>query len=286
MNWKPVLAQFVPPIVMQQVTARRGGANVGSTHELAPDGWPADEPETSWNDPAVAEHYRAAWHAFLPTVEGPFPIGYPSANGCPQWSDYGAQLKYVTYGYVLALAARNRQSVSVLDWGGNLGQYGVVGQRLLPDVRLDYHCKEVPLLCDEGEQVCSWAQFHRADQEFAGQQFDMVMASGSLQYVRPWRDVLSTLASATGGWLYVTRLPITTAAQSMVARQRVRFAGRQHTSYCWCFSRDEFLAATQQLGLKLFQEFLVHESMQVAGATESSQMRGFLFRRRGNVSEA
>ena len=273
------MAQLTPPIIARGLIAARFGGRTSSVHELAPDGWPASEPESSWNDPAVAEHYRAAWESFLPTVSGRGPLGYPSENGRPQPPDYGAQLKYLTFGYALALAARHKDTVSLLDWGGNLGQYGLVAEKLLPKIRIEYHCKEVPLLCLEGRRLNREATFLDDDQQFAARRFDLVMASGSLQYVRSWQIVLEMLAAATAEWLYITRLPVTTAPASLVALQRVEFADRQHSSYCWCFSRREFLRAVEESGLTLHQEFLVQETMDIAGARSSCQLRGFLFHR-------
>ena len=48
------------------------------------------------------------------------------------------------FGYVLALAARTNRGLTVLDYGGNLGDYYWLAEALVPDVELDYHCKELP----------------------------------------------------------------------------------------------------------------------------------------------
>lgn len=36
----------------------------------------------------------------------------------------------------------------MLDWGGGLGAYYVYSRALLPDLELDYHCRELPLLVE------------------------------------------------------------------------------------------------------------------------------------------
>ena len=48
------------------------------------------------------------------------------------------------FGYVLALAARHKQKVTVLDYGGNLATTIGSPGRSVPGVELEYHCKELP----------------------------------------------------------------------------------------------------------------------------------------------
>ena len=56
----------------------------------------------------------------------------------------------MTFGYVAALAARNGSSLSILDYGGNLGYFQSLAKGLLWDVQLDYHCKELPAMVRAG----------------------------------------------------------------------------------------------------------------------------------------
>ena len=58
--------------------------------------------------------------------------------------------KYAVFGYVLALATRHQSKISVLDYGGSLGDYYWLGRALVPGVDLEYHCKELPRVVEAG----------------------------------------------------------------------------------------------------------------------------------------
>ena len=48
------------------------------------------------------------------------------------------------YAYVLALTARKKDSISILDWGGY--SYLTI-KEILPGVQIDYYCKETSVMC-------------------------------------------------------------------------------------------------------------------------------------------
>jgi hypothetical protein len=76
--------------------------------------------------------------------------------------------QYILFGYVLALAARHKTKVSVLDYGGNLGDYYRLGRALVPDVKLDYHCKELPQVAEAGRRLTPEVTWHTDDAALAG----------------------------------------------------------------------------------------------------------------------
>ena len=55
--------------------------------------------------------------------------------------------------YLLALTAHQKDAISVLDWGGALGHYYQIGRAVLPDVKIDFHCKEMPKLAAVGQRL-------------------------------------------------------------------------------------------------------------------------------------
>jgi putative methyltransferase (TIGR04325 family) len=165
----------------------------------------------------------------------------------------------------------------MLDWGGGLGAYYVYSRALLPELDLDYHCRELPLLVEGGRLVLPEATFYTDDESALARSYDLVMASSSMHYVRDWRATLKDLAGATDRYLYVTRMPVVAHVPSYVVLQRPDRHG-YHTEYVgWFINRDEFLGAATDLGLNLVREFLIWECPDVPNAPEAADYRGFLF---------
>jgi putative methyltransferase (TIGR04325 family) len=187
----------------------------------------------------------------------------------------------MTFGYVLARVSHRRERVSLLDWGGGIGQYSVYARALLPDVDLDYHCRELPLLASAGRSVLPDITFHDTDASLLYRAFDLVMASGSLHYSEDWRSVLQLLTEMAKPYLYVTRLPIAQEASSFVVLQRPYRYGYLTEYPGWFLNRQEFLEAAGALGLSVLREFLIDERPDVPNSPEAVDYRGFLFRRGG-----
>jgi putative methyltransferase (TIGR04325 family) len=112
----------------------------------------------------------------------------------------------MTFGYVLARTAHHRQRISVLDWGGGVGQYFPLARTLLPDVEIEYHCKDVPTLTAVGRDLLPDITFHD-DDSCLERSYDLVLASSSIQYIEPWRDALRKLAESTERFLLLTPTP-------------------------------------------------------------------------------
>ena len=78
----------------------------------------------------------------------------------------------------------------MLDWGGGLGYYYFLARALLPDgVELDYHCKDMPLICEYGRQALPEITFWD-DERCLEHDYDLVLASSSLQYSEAWESDL------------------------------------------------------------------------------------------------
>ena len=132
----------------------------------------------------------------------------------------------------------------------------------------------MPALAEYGQQLFPEAHFYSDDEAYAGHQYDLVMASGALQYNEDWRAILPKLVNATGRYLYVTRIPIVRDGASFVVLQRA-----YQTQYLsWHLNRDEFLQAAAADRLELLREFLINENLIVDMAPARTFMRGFLFK--------
>ena len=183
----------------------------------------------------------------------------------------------LTFGYVLARAARGER-VSVLDWGGGPGHYYALGRALLPELRIDYHSRDLPRLAALGRELLPEATFHD-DDSCLEQTYDLVVASDSLQYAPDVEATLAQLAEAAAPWLFVAQLPVAERAKSFVVLQRPDAYGYDTEYLGWVLNRAAFLEAATAAGLHLERELLAPGVIAAAGAPEAAQLRSFLFRR-------
>jgi putative methyltransferase (TIGR04325 family) len=110
--------------------------------------------------------------------------------------------------------------------------------------------------------------------------YDLVLASSSLQYSEDWSGVLTRLAGATAGYLFLTRVPVVRTSASFVVRQRVRSYGQGAAYLSWVFNESELVGTATVSGVELLREFVFGYRPAVRGAPEQDETRGFLFRAR------
>jgi putative methyltransferase (TIGR04325 family) len=226
--------------------------------------------------------HRERWPAFVRAVEGTGPLGINHelpvpAGEAARADDLGAHNTLISFAYIVALAARRKDRLSMLDWGGAIGQYYVVSRAVLPDVEIDYSCKDAAALCAHGRTLLPEATFYH-DETCFERTYDLVVASGSLALSENWSQVLGQLARATNEYLYVARLPVVFRSQSFVVLQRAYTRGLKIASLQWALNRTEFVEAAERSGMKLVREFLSDEKTKVRGAPEQIDSRHFLFR--------
>lgn len=243
--------------------------NLVSEWEYLPTGWATKDTRIKgWNEQSILAIREANLPYFTGLVSNTEPVG----------KNYGTHNTYMAYAYVLALAARKKDCISMLDWGGGIGDYYLISKTLLPDVEINYHCKEVPLLCQGGEKLLPEVNFHTNEEECFKQNYDLVLASSSLQYCEDWQQVSVKLAAVSNSYLYITRLPIVHQVESFVVVQRPYQYGYQTEYMGWFLNRQEFLDFVSSLQMELVREFLIQERPLVHGAPEQGECRGFLFR--------
>jgi putative methyltransferase (TIGR04325 family) len=183
------------------------------------------------------------------------------------------RLLFFAFAYVLARIAAGRREMSVLDFGGNVGSYALVARSALPDVEFRYTVQELPAICAAARRVRPWVRFVSADAELADA-YDLVVSSGSLQYIEDWRGLVPRLAARASPWLYLARLPIVLEAPSFPVRQSL---GRAGDAMFWCINRRELLDALP--GVTLVHEFRIADGFSpIAGTPEMPSVRSYLFR--------
>lgn len=239
-----------------------------------PNGW---RETTGWNAPTVARTQLARWDSFNAEIAELAPMGAAHERTEPGVVDRSVHNTIMSFGYVLARAAHLRRSISVLDWGGGMGQYHAIARALMPELGLDYTCKDLPDLVAAGRATSPALRFVDSEAEAFDRRYDLVMASSSLHYSKEWQRVARELAHGSGDFLYITRTPLVRHVTSFVVTQRA-----YSTEYPgWFINRDELLGVISSTGMRLEREFLVDERPYVPHAPEQAEYGGFLFRRDG-----
>jgi putative methyltransferase (TIGR04325 family) len=246
-----------------------------------PEGWRAQHADMKgWSNPDVANAVAQHWPTLVRNLQGAGPLGVSHFPWSLTREDVGYHNAMMSYGYVLALAARRKDSISLLDWGSGAGHYYLYSKALLPEVAIQYHCYDVPSLCEAGRKLLPEVHFHHNERDLAGTRYDLVISSSSLHYFEDWREVLRKLAAVTREFLYVARLQIVSRSASFVVEQRPYRSGYYTQCLSWFLNRQELVSCAEESGLELVREFVFLERWAVRGAPEKPEGRGFLFRRR------
>lgn len=213
---------LLPPLVIEGMRFVRYGVRK-PVLEYAPDGWKTVQTKSNlrgWNAEIIADAERAKWDAFCRNLQGAGPLGFSHEHtDLTVVRNVSFHNVHITYAYVLALAAHQKTTLSVLDWGGGLGHYYLIGKAVLPEVTLDFHCKEVPLMAEAGKRLNPDVHWY-ADESYLERTYDLVMINGSLQYIEDWADILRRIALAVKGYLFLTRVPVIENGPGFVAIQR------------------------------------------------------------------
>jgi putative methyltransferase (TIGR04325 family) len=241
----------------------------------APGGW---RQSSGWSEEGLADAQEKHWPILMRNLQGAGPLGvahFPWHTSRKDRADHNVMM---SYGYVLALAAGGERRLSILDWGGGVGQYLPYSRALLPGVEFDYHCYDVPGLCRLGRRLQPGVHFSDEPAELLGRRYQLVISSSSLHYFEHWQREAGLLAAATSDYLYIARLQVAENSPTFAVVHRV-----QHDGYgefpSWCINRGELIDCIEQCGLRLMREFLYYSPVTVRGISEQMDCRGFLFRR-------
>jgi putative methyltransferase (TIGR04325 family) len=249
--------------------------------EFIPEGWSSDARTRGWNVAGIAEMRKAKWSVYVEALKGTGPIGIiHGALSKPNSGDLDAHNTLISCAYVFALSAWQKQRLSLLDWGGGIGDYYLLGKAVLPAVEIEYYCQDVPLLCQAGRDVLPQAHFLDKPDACFSRQYDLVLASSSVWYEEDWRALLDKLAAAANSYLYVTRMIFVKGVGSYVAIQRPAAIGYPTEYLCWILNRQEFLDHVLSRGMEVVREFFIGEASYIHRAPEQGDYRGFLFRKR------
>jgi len=280
----------MPPVLVQVAQRVRSFVGKKEPKDTGNDGlaeweyvsqdWPsktADAKIKGWNVNSVLDVYKAKWPAFIRQLEGSLPLCLSHESDLSNPIDPIFHNITMSYGYALGLASRLKTCISLLDWGGGIGHYYPISRALIPDLTIDYYCKDVPILVEYGRQLFPQAHFY-TDDSCLQQRYDFVLASTSLHYSENWRSTMRGLMGATGAYLFITQLPIIHHLPSFVMVQRPYAYGYETEYLGWCINRQQFLECAKASGVELVREFIVGYQPHIRHAPEQCEYRGFLFR--------
>jgi putative methyltransferase (TIGR04325 family) len=231
---------------------------------------------------AVAKMYERRWPAFLESLNGSGPLGVahvvPVGEPLPK-EDLIAHNMIMVFAYTLTLCARDTATLSVLDWGGALGHYHAIARALVPKLELDYHCKELPAVCARGRRLSPEVAFHETE-DCLEHSYDLVLASGSIQYHEQWGELLDRLAGAARRYLLITMVPLTDAERSFVVLQRAHRYGYDTEYLGWALNPQEVRDTAKRARFELVREFPLFAPVETPGAPGRISHGGFLLRRK------
>jgi putative methyltransferase (TIGR04325 family) len=224
------------------------------------------------------EIQKTLWPGFVDSVKGANPLGSRSQAVTTE-ADLQVHNLYLAYAYVAALAAYQKRSLSILDWGSGVGHYSVLTDAVIPDIKTDYFCYDLPVMCQLGREFLPHVHFIEREDECFSRTYELVVASASLWYEEHWHELVDKLFVAAGEHLYLTRMMFVSNTQSYVAVQRPFSMGYRTEYLCWIFNRDEFVDYVCSRGARLVREFLISNGPHIHRAPEQSECRGFLFKK-------
>lgn len=272
------LKAVLPPILTRALTQIKRAALPPSYGLIyAPEGWQTAVPAASG---AESESFRAHLRDQWERVWEPFVVRLNDQGMAAQTLTGPRHVRieehssWMTYAYILALAAQRKSSLKILDYGGGLGYFYWVGKALLPGIDLEYHCKEMPALVREGMLVTPGAVWHM-DDACLEEEYDLVVLSSVLEYVEDWQALLERASRATQSYVYLAATPVVDRVSSYVAIQRYKGTTVRYRQ----FNKAELQKACSAAGLQLAREFLEGDHEPILNAPEQPYYYGCLLQR-------
>ena len=274
---KKILELFIPPILIKSAQAIKNLFHKPLL-EYAPDGWQTqlhNDRNQGWNVDSVIDNEKAKWDLFCRNVEGTGPLGFSHEHSdLTVTHDTNFHNVHISYAYVLALTAHLKDRISVLDWGGSLGHYYLIGKAVLPDVSIDYHVKEVPLMAKAGRLINPDVNWYD-DESCLEKEYDLVMLNGSILYLKDWVETLQRIAYSVKKYLFLFRLPVVQNSPTFISIERLYNSQMLHQQV----NQAELLNAVKKTDLILVREFVIGDPPYIKNAPEQCQMRGWLLKR-------
>lgn len=261
------LKEYMPPKIWDWFRCQFGGFRLV-------DGWPMS-PGGGWNH--AASEAAKGYDDGVRRMTGGSAVGFLPTDELTDWQDNTKQLhdRMIQLALVVARAASGCEELRILDFGGGFGTHVKGISRLLPKVRCNYTVCDLAEFCEIGRKLNEHVRFVSSLQE-AGEGFHLVYASGSVQYLSDWRNLIAELCKASTASVFITRTPFVYDRSTFVTVQRA-----YSTEYPgWVFNFQEFVQEFSRHNMVLEEVFVNGRGIPVRGAGKPNIHLGLLFDRR------
>ena len=271
------LKLFIPPVfshLWRKIRPRRIRGHL----IFAPDGSNTQikASEKGWDSEYIVADMEREIDSFARRCRGAGPLSFTHLSSESK-SENPLRLHnlHMTWAYVIALASRNKEAISILDWGGGLGHFYQLARAVLSEDALDYHCKEIPSTVNVGRRINSAVTWYD-DEACLVRTFDLILVSGSLQYMENWAGFLGKLAAIADDYLLLLRTPVVDEGDGFYAIQRIGETELLHQ----LFSEPEILAVMDDFGFSLVREFFDGSRLRIVQAEIECELKGRLFQKK------
>lgn len=150
-------------------------------------------------------------------------IEWRASAAAGDWPSDPHLRSFMDFADVLAGAARGG-ALAVLDWGGGFGEFHACARALWPDLAIDWHVRDLEVVCDYGAAAFSDTVFHPDDDAAFARRYDVALALGALHHAADWRASLAGLLRAAQRFVVITDLPMSdTGADLFIQEQPFGF---------------------------------------------------------------
>lgn len=279
---KQAMKAVLPPVVtlmLRKIRFLIAPPDFGLSY--APGGWRTAVPAArTFEGAAYLESKETEWReVWKPFVNSLAAGGIATEHPADPLNDrISAHNTWMTYAYVVSMAAAHGRPLKILDYGAGLGHCYGVARALLPGIPLEYHCKELSALVLLGRKFTPDATWH-VDDSCLDAQYDLVVLGSVLQYLEDWPDLIHRAASAATHYLYITQTPVVEFGPAYVAIQRVNGQPILHNQ----INKAELLTAISKTGMTTVRQFLENPHTLIQGAPEQPVYFGCLLNRNARV---
>lgn len=264
---RTTLREWIPPIFWNWLRRRGSGVRVA-------DQW-RESAELSW--PAAAAKAARGYSEGVLRMTQARALSFLAEEEPKGWfqDDLQFHARMIQFCTVVARVSMGRSVVNILDFGGGFGVHALAIRRLFPLISYNYTVCELPEFCEIGRTLNNDVQFI-SSLTHANSDYQLVSASGSVQYLHDWQNLLSELCRVSTAAVFITRTPFVFNVPSFITNQRA-----YDTEYPgWVFNYHEFVQAAASQGLILKEVFVNGRGIAVWGAREANVHLGLLFEKR------
>jgi len=141
-------------------------------------------------------------------------------------------------------AAKGKNTLKVLDFGGALGSHYYPTQKALKDIQLDWTIIEQEGFVQHGKEEFAKEHLHfEANLEVAlSKEYDLILLGCVLPYLPNPYEVLTKLTAAKANYLLIDKHPLIAGTKDRLTIQRIPPSIYEASYPAWFFSESKFLA--------------------------------------------